>query len=416
MKDKALYFLRKSERYTKTDMVYLVGKSGWLILGQVIIFISTILLVWVFANYVDPAEYGLYKFVLSTATIAAITSLTGFSISIAKNVALGFEVSLNKILKVQITYGLLGAAGLLVISYYYLLQDNSLLASLFAIAAIWVPFYEPLSNYQYLLQGKKEFKLQIILRIIQRFILSAGLITIILFVENIAVITFAYFLLLTTSNLLAYLYTINTYPVLNDENTPYSRLISYGKNITMQNVFFVGVGQLDKILLFKFLGPVQLAAYYFATAVPNEIQGVLGNINAVAFPKLVDKNSKEFKHALIRKIGLFSALLIVVVFAYIVSAPILFKLLFPVYAEYVFISQLFIGTILFTPFSLLWSYFYAIENKKATWFGTILGPSVFITGIIVLVPLYGLVGAVAALYIRNVLDLATGLYFFKKVT
>jgi O-antigen/teichoic acid export membrane protein len=414
VKNKALHLLKKSERYTKTDMVYLVGKSGWLLFGQMVTFISTIITVWVFANFVDPSDYGLYKFVLSIATIASITTLTGFSISIAKNVAQGFDVSLNKILKVQIKYGLLGAIGLLILSYYYVLKDNHILASLFAVAAMWIPFYEPLSNYQYILLGKKEFKLQTLLRIMQRFILSLGLVAVIIFIKNIVIITFAYFLLLTISNLVAYVYTVKAYPGTNDEETPYSNLISFGKNTTLQNIFLVGVGQLDKILLFKFLGPAQLAAYYFATAVPNEIQGVLGNINSVAFPKLVDKNSQEFKTALIKKMVLFSGLLVVVVVGYILTAPLLFTLLFPVYLDHVFISQLFIGTILFTPFSLFWSYFYATENKKALWFNTILGPSAFISGIVVFVPLYGLIGAVISLYIRNILDLVSGLYFFNK--
>lgn len=412
MKSRFIALLIWSERYTKTNMTYLVGQSSWLLIGQGAIFTSSLFLAWVFANYVSPSDYGLYKFVISIATLATITSLTGIGIAVARSVAQGNEVNLFKVLKLQIRFGVIGTAGLFILALYYVYKDNTLLASLFAVTAIWIPFYESLGNYQFLLQGKKDFKTQTYLRLVQRLLLSISLVFVIFYTKNIILITLSYFALQTISQYIVFKYTTKKHPATNDGTTSYHEIVSYGKQLSFQNIFFIGAGQLDKIIMFKFLGPAQLAIYFFAVALPNEIQGVLGNINAVAFPKLVNQVSPTFKFALLKKIGLFTIILLLPALAYVLAAPYLFSWLFPVYLDAVFLSQLYIGTILFIPASLLWHYFYAIEDRPALWFGTFVGPSVFILGILFLVPVYGLLGAVIATYVRNVVDLGSGLYFF----
>ncbi len=412
MKNLATSLLRKSEKYTKTDMIYLVGQGGWLLVGQGAVFVSSLILAWVFANYVTPSDYGLYKYVLSIATIATITTMTGFGTATARAVSQGHDVNLVKLLRTRMLFGLIGSTGLFVIAFYYLMLGNILLSSLFLVTALFIPFYETLSDYQFVLQGKKDFKTQTYLRIGQRLLLSTIVILTIIFTKNIIIITFVFFAASTISQYLALRYTLNKYPHNQTSAYPHQEIVSYGQRLSIQGIFLTGAAQLDKILLFKFLGPTQLATYVFAIAIPQEINGLLGNINSVAFPKLVDKNSREFKIALLKKIGLFTSLLLFPIGAYMVIAPYLFSWFFPVYMEAVFISQLFVGTIIFIPASLIWHYFYATDHKSALWVGTIAGPVSYLGSIILLAPVFGLTGAVYATYIRGIIDLSTGLYFF----
>lgn len=416
MKRSTISALRWSERYTQTDMVYLFGQSGWLFLGQGTAFIFSFGLAWVFANFVSPADYGLYKFVLTAATFATVTTMTGFGVAMARAIAQGQAVSLPRLVHLKVRFGLIGAAGLLCIAGYYVYVGNTLLASLFAISAIWIPFYESFGDYSYLLQGKKDFRAQTVLRTLQRFFMTTATVSAIWLTPSIVSITFVYFAAYTLSQYFVYRYTIKRHPAGDDSKTPYDAIVDYGTKLSLQNVFFIGAGQIDKILLFKFLGPTQLAIYFFAIALPQELQGVLGNINSVAFPKLVDKRDHLFKVALVRKIVLYTLALAVPVGAYILIAPFLFKFFFPAYVESIFISQLFAGTIFFTPASVFWHYFYAIEDRRALLFGTVLGPGSFITSLLILVPLFGLVGAVAAVYVRGVVDLVAALIFFARVT
>lgn len=393
-------------------MVYLVGQSGWLLIGQGAVFASSFLLAWVFANFVEPSDYGLYKYVLSIATIATITTMTGLSTAIARSVSQGHHVSLPKTLKIRMLFGLIGTAGMIGMALYYLSVDNTLLASLFAVTSIWIPFYETMSDYQYLLQGKKDFRSQTVLRTLQRLLLTTTVVITIFLTKSITVITFVFFAASTLSQYLALRYALRKYPVVDDSQTPYRDILAYGKRISVQNIFLTGVTQLDKILMFKFLGPAQLATYFFAIAIPQELSGLLGNVNTVAFPKLVDKQSSEFKRALLKKIGLFIVLLLFPIGSYIIIAPHLFTWFFPAYMDAVLISQLFVGTALFIPTTLVWHYFYAVDNKPALWCATFVGPSVLIIGILAFVPHLGLIGAVIANYVRGFVDLGTGLYFF----
>ncbi len=405
-------FLRKTEQYTKTDMVYLVGQSGWLFLAQGVVFLSAFLLAWVFANFITPTDYGLYKYVVSFATLATLTSMLGFGISISRYVAQGNEISLPKLTKLQIRYGTIGAICLLLVSIYYLVKGNELLATLFAVSAIWVPFYESFGNFQSLLQGKRDFKTQTYLRIAQKIALTVGVIGVIIITNNILYITLSYFAILTLTQFIMYRYTIHKYPGKNDSDTPYKKIISYGKKVSFQSIFYVGANQLDKILLFKFLGPAQLAIYLFAIALPNELQNLAGNINSVAFPKLVNKTTWEFKIALIKKILLSVSLLTIPALSYILLAPFIFHTFFPAYIDSILLSQLYIGTIFFIPANVFWLYFYAIEHQKALWFGTFIVPATFIIGIIFFVPLFGLMGTLFAVYLRYIVELSLGLYFF----
>jgi O-antigen/teichoic acid export membrane protein len=412
MKNLLFSYLRRSEKYLKTDMVYLVGQGGWLLIGQAAVFVSSLLLAWFFANYIDPSDYGLYKYVLSIAALATITTLTGLSTALARAVSQGHNVSLPKLLKIRILFGLIGSAGLVCLSLYYISVDNTLLATLFVISAFWLPFYETLSDYQSLLQGKKDFKTQTILRIFQRLLLTLLVISSIIITSNIVIITFVFFASSSLSHYISLRIALKKYENSEATETPYDEIFSYGKKLSIQNIFYIGVHQLDKIILFKFLGPIQLAIYFFAIAIPQELNGLLGNISTVAFPKLVDKGSYEFKRALLKKIGTLTIILIVPVMIYIFTAPYIFEWLFPAYIEAVFISQLFIGTTLFIPMNIIWQYFYATNNQHALWFGTFMGPGVFILGILIFVPHYGLLGAIIAAYIRSVMDLFSGLYFF----
>lgn len=412
MKTRLTSLLRWSEKYTKTDMVYLIGQSGWLLIGQAIIFLSSFLLAYVFGNYLEPADYGLYKFVLAVATLATITTVTGMGTALAKSVAEGHQVSILKLLKIKVLFGLIGTIILFGISIYYLSLGNTLLAMMFALTAIWIPLYESLSDYQFVLQGKKDFRTQTKLRIIQRLILTAVIISSILLTSNIIAITFVFFSCSALSHLFGLYYTLKKYPTGNDTLTPYQSIISYGKSLSLMNIFLISANQLDKIIMFKLLGPAQLAVYFFAIAIPQELNGVLGNINSVAFPKFVNQESREFKTALIRKIFLFTIILLIPVVCYIIVAPYLFEIFFPRYLDAILISQLFVGTILFIPTSLIWHYFYAVNHKQALWVGTFTGPFILIGGMLILVPYLGLVGAVLANYVRSITDLMIGLYFF----
>src|SRR3989344_3749954 len=91
-------------------------------------------------------------------------------------------------------------------------------------------------------------------------------------------------------------------------------------------------GQIDKILLWQFLGPVQVATYAFAIAIPEQLKGPLKGMGGIVLPKFAAQSPEEILRSiplLWRKLGLYAVGLFCISAAYIVAAPYIFAFLFP---------------------------------------------------------------------------------------
>ena len=81
--------LRRTEKITKTDMVYLSKGSFWLLLnqglGSLLGFITAVAL----ANLLPKEEYGIYKYLLSIAALCSIATMPGFSSAVVQAVGAG---------------------------------------------------------------------------------------------------------------------------------------------------------------------------------------------------------------------------------------------------------------------------------------------------------------------------------------
>src|SRR3989338_1976898 len=132
-------FLRWSERYTKTDMVYLASGGFWLTLGQIISSAATFGLAIAFANLLPKETYGTYKFILSIAGILSVLTLPGMMTALTQAVARGFEGSVIPALKLRVRWGMLAGLGNLVVATYYYFNGNTKLTISFLIVAAFLP-------------------------------------------------------------------------------------------------------------------------------------------------------------------------------------------------------------------------------------------------------------------------------------
>ena len=115
--------LRRSEKYTKTDMVYLAKGGFWLTINQIISISSAFLLSIALANLLPKEIYGQYKCIISIFSILAISTLPGMDTAVTRSIAQGNEGSFKQALKTKMKWGLLGALVSLCFAIYYLLQQ-----------------------------------------------------------------------------------------------------------------------------------------------------------------------------------------------------------------------------------------------------------------------------------------------------
>src|SRR3989344_3221294 len=412
LKNKIYNLLKWSEQHTATDMIYLARGGFWLTLGQNVSAASSFILAIAFANLLPKETFGLYKYVLSIVGILAISTLPGINTAIIQAVARGYEGSFMPSLKTKIQFGFLGGLLSLFLALYYYLNDNNNLALLFMIPGFFIPFMDSLSLYNYFLQGQKNFRSSTIYGIVSFTGVSVFLILVLFVTKNIFLITLAYFLLWTLFRLFFLIVTLRRFPP-KEEKT--EETISYGKHLTLMDLFPLIAQQLDKILIFHYLGPVQLAVYNFAIAVPEQIKAPFKNLKLLILLRFSVRETEEIKMGLLGKILKMSGILIGVVLIYFFIAPFLYKLFFPQYLESIFYSRIFALSIIFTsailPLSFLQS---KLAIKELYRFNALRAVFQFIL-LFVLIFYFGIIGAVVSRISADFLNLAVLIFLAKKL-
>ena len=131
--------LRWSEKYFKTDMVYVAKGGFWISFGQATSSVLSLLLIIAFANLLPKETYGTYRYILSLAGVLNIFALTGMNSAVARAVAAGNEGVLKASVRYQFKWNLLMLAAFWVLGGYYFINGDFLFATSFLILSILVP-------------------------------------------------------------------------------------------------------------------------------------------------------------------------------------------------------------------------------------------------------------------------------------
>lgn len=414
-KSKIYKTLRWSEKYAKTDMVYLAKGGFWLTLGQIISSLSSLFLSIAFANLLSPEIYGTYRYVLSVCGILAIPALAGMGTAMTRAVARGFEGSAIPVMKAKIRWGLIGGLGGLILAVYYYFGNNQQLAICFLIASFFLPVMDAFSIYDAVLIGKKDFCHSTKYAVISQIIAVTLLIVAIALTHNLYIIVMTYFLSWTVMRAFFFILTLKKFKLNKeiDQST-----VSYGKHLSFMSIIGSVANYLDRLLLFHFLGSVEVAIYSIAIAPPEQFKGLFKNINILSLPKLAenDKNQSYPLKLILEKslkVVLFSGVIVIV---YIIIAPLAFKLFFPKYMASVFYSQIFsislISAALMVPLTLL----QARAHKKSLYKYNIISSVFQIASLIIFIPFFGIMGAVMARVFSRILNFFIILFLVRNNT
>lgn len=339
LKIKLVSLLRSSEKYTKTDMVYLTKNSFWLTGGQIISSAVSFGMAIAFANLVDQKTYGIYKYIFSLVAIFSSFSLTGIGTALLQSIATGFDKTLKLAFKKTLIWSfpmiLLTISG----AIYYFLQDNFGIAISLIIIATLQPFIKSFELYGAFLKGKKDFSKGALFGAITDVITSAFILTTIFFTNNVVLMILSFF---TSSFLINGLFYKHILKKINTVSGIDTESISYSKHLSLINILSNISSQIDKVIIFHFLGAAQVAVYTFATAAPKQIRGFLSIASTIALPKLATKPAKEMLVSVRNSFWVSLSILIPIVTIYILAAPYLFKIFFPQYMEAVNYSRIYI--------------------------------------------------------------------------
>lgn len=405
-------FLLKSQKITGTDNVYIAKNGTYLLIGNTISIIASFLLSIAFAQLLPKETYGQYRYILSIMAILAIFSLEGINKAVLQGVAKGFEGVFIAGFKTKLKWSLLGALASIGVASYFWFQGNIEFAASFLIIAVFLPLFKSGEIYQSYLDGKKLFGRRVAYTTLIQVLATISIIVALFLTKNLIVLILVYFLSYSALRIFFLFLTIKK---IKPNKVDDPETIVYGKHLSFIGIIGLIVQQIDSVLIFYFVGPVQLAIYAFATLPIDYIRTPLQIIQELALPKLSIRPEQDIKKTLPKKLLKITFLIVLVIVIYIVVAPYFYKILYPQYIESVFYSRLFALTLLVFPVSMMMLVLQAKMKTKQLYRISILSSIIEIVLMVLLVSFYGILGVILAKLISQFFYFFLARFSFKKM-
>lgn len=406
--------LKKAEKVTKTDLTYLFKGGFWITLGQGVSALSGLLLSYAFANFVDPTSFGTYRFVLSITGMLAAITLPGLSTALVRAVVHNEKGVLRYSFIQRMKWGVLASLGALTGAGYYFFVGNNEIAIALLVGALFLPLLDPVQMYSAYLSGKKDFKRTSMFTAIAHISGSLFLLCAIYFTPHFIVLIITYFAGYTLTHGLMLRYVLLQYTEHSEGDSSHKDTLQYGKHLSYINGFYIVSTQLDKILVFHFLGAVELAVYTFASLFPDYVRNMTRTVATVALPKFAERTLGEIKHTIYIRMALFGVFLLFIAGAYALIAPYIFAWFFPFYLSSIPYSQLLaltiLGALVTIPNTILRAHKQVKELYTIQMVGSIIQIGFLVVGVI----FYGIIGVIVARILARLAQTLFGVLLLRK--
>ena len=414
IKSKIYNLLRWSEKYTKTDMIYLAKGGFWLSFGYVINIIKGLVISILMANIIPKESYGYYRYILSIFSLIGIFSIGGMSTAVTQSVARNLDGIFKKAIQVILKWSWLGSLTLLMISSYYYSKGNLNFTWIFIFLAIMFPWYSISGYYGAILSGKKKFDIQTKYFTIYSFITSIVIIATVLSTGNIFWIIFSFIL---SDAIIGgfFTYRASKKYLLNDKIDPDS--IKYGIKLSFISVVGLIAQNIDKIILPILLGFQELAIYAIALVVPEQIKAWFNNFATLALPKFSENNpDQKIKQKIIKASFKTMLFVLLIIIFYWLSADLIFNLIYPKYPEAILYSKVISLSLLAIPSFLINSFFKGNKRSDIIFKENMFYSFLQILSVITLTYFFGLWGLIFARTITRLFTFIYDIYLLKTIS
>jgi len=395
---------------TQTDMRYVAHAGGWFGVGKAGEFLVSFALLAALANWLPAEQYGAYQYILSFAQVLIIFTLPGVSTALVRSVARGKEGALAHAYRVKLKYGFLGSLALFAVAVWYLLHANYPLGISFAVAGVFFSIQNAASTFGNYWIGKKRFDMSARYYFTSTLLSALVIIPTVYFTQNVVYLVSAVF----ASNALFdfILYKRTLHQVTNSDTDP--DLVRYGTNLSVMSAIQRIAQRIDTVLLWHFLGPVQVAVYSFGILPIEKLISAVP-IGQLALPKLSERSVVDRKHSILRKFWILVIAFVPITALAALVAPPLYQLVFPRYVESIIYVQVFSVLLLFVPFTLLESGLTADMRTRQLYVINTISPIIKIVLLLILIPVWGIWGAVVAVFSEQVVSRALTFYYFLRM-
>lgn len=347
-------------------------------------------------------EFGMYSFVIGVASTMTIFGLGGLKNSVIQSVARGHRGTYRKAVPLAFSGCLLGSFLMLAMAFWYKNAGQSGLSAGLIIGALLLPFYDGLSQWRNVKIGEEHFTAFFKQETLWQFLMHASMVTVaLMFPHEIALPVLVF---LGVPALLNTIFTVRDFRSIKREESDEPESIAYGIKTSFYAAFNTVAVNADKLFLFAFLSPTATAVFVAAERIPEVLRNMVQDAIAVYAPRFAREEAYTKKLDDMLKKTALGIGLCVAIFALTLLPLILTFIFGETYSESVFYSQVLcfsvaIGNASNIRFRYIRSKLDTDNFAKITVVTSLL--RVLMSAL--LIPLYGVAGAVASAFAYRVI-------------
>ncbi len=414
LKQQIFRLSRWSERYTKTNTLYVVASSLWLNIGRIIGIGSGLLLTTAFANLLTPETFGAYKYILAVAGLVAAFGLNGMGSALSRAIAQKKYHVIPSVVRTTMLWALPASIVSASIAAYYFTQGNTLLGWGFLGIAIFNVFSSGYGLSKSILVATGDFKANMVITIPRTLFPVFAVLGTLLLTQHIVWIIGVYFLSNMVASWAMYQFALWKLRV-KESAQDVADTVLYGTHLSALGFFVAVSSQIDQLLLFHFAGGATLAIYALALAPVQEARGALDNFVTILFARIAGKSTEDARRSTSLRARQMFLISLAATLAYIACIPFLFYVLFPQYTASILVTQVLALTLLFQPRGILDAYLLAHGEIKKRYVWILSSQVIKLTLNVSLIPFFGLWGVVAAAITSEAIT-ALVIYFVYRTT
>jgi O-antigen/teichoic acid export membrane protein len=275
---------------------------------------------YVFANHLSPETFGTYRYLMTFIEVATAFTLTGIPLVVSRSVAQGFGGTYVRGVVAYLKHSYIALTLTTAAALYYAYFENYTFALVLALAGVLSIGVNAARLYNAVLEGKKRSDLNARYQIISNTIPALLVIACVLLDYSLVAIILVFF---SSQLVLHGFFALRVRKIFNlgNEDDPTAKKFSF--HLSVMGALSLATEHIDKLFLFQWLGPAQLALYTFSTALPEQFNVLGKSLRTLVYPKISERPFAVTKKHIFKKTLYLFFVCTVLFISYISIAPFL---------------------------------------------------------------------------------------------
>ena len=393
--------LAKRRRDTRPGVASVAKNVGLLFTLRALQMLLRLAMLYIVVRALDKTQFGQYQYILSYLALFTVFALPGMNTALLQSVARGFSGTYRRAVPRALLGSLVGSAILLGFSVYHRHRGTPELPAGFLLAAVLFPFAYALDQWKSLRSGKEDFAGILRLEGVGFVVLAVLMIGAVTRWPGRVIVPLA--VLMGVQAALNLWVSARALAHIPRGAPAETGALGYGARMSLYLALNTAANQVDKVLIFSFLSPESLAVFVAAERIPEMAKNAVQDLAAALAPRFAKRSAYTIDlDRTLRWLGIATgAVLVLVAFTLL---PWVVRLVFgATYDSSIPYAQALMCTIAIgNTATLRFKYITSQLDDAGPRIVNLVMSATRIVASLILVPLYGIVGAVISAFIYRI--------------